>query len=57
MRSNVSKGRIIDTFAAKELTVPDSQKGMDSLGKYPARNGRGQEINNRRLDKKRKVFL
>lgn len=54
---NQSEGRVIDTFAARGLSVPDSQKEMESLGRYPLREGRGQELNNRRPDKKRKVVL
>jgi len=57
MQNQIAEGRIIDTFAARELYVPESQKGMDSLERYPLREGRGQELNNRRPDKKRKVVL
>jgi len=57
MQSHLSEGRVVDTFAARDLRVPNSQKGMDSLERYLLREGRGQEINNRRPDKKRKVFL
>ncbi len=57
MQSHLSEGRVVDTFAARDLRVPNSQKGMDSLERYLLRDGRGQEINNRRPDKKRKVLL
>ena len=53
----VAEGRVIDTFAARELDTPNSQKGTDSLQRYLLREGRGQELNNRRPDKKRLVFV
>lgn len=37
MDSHLAKGRVVDTFVAKGLRVPDSLKETDSLGKYSKR--------------------
>lgn len=52
-----TKGRFIETFAARELTVPDGIKKVDSLERYALRRGAGLELRNRRPDRKRNLVV
>lgn len=57
MEGHLPRGRIVNTFAARELKVPDSLRSRDSLEKYSLRRGRGLELRNRRPGKKRKLIV
>lgn len=57
MEEHLPRGRIVNTFTARELQVPDSQRSLDSLERYSLRRGCGLELRNRRPDKKRKLIV
>lgn len=57
MEGHLPRGRVVNTFTARELQVPDSQRMADSLEKYSLRRGGGLEPRNRRSDKKPKLIV
>ena len=53
----LKKNRIIDTFAARDLQMPDGQNPMDSLSEYSLRKGYGLELRRRRRTRKKKMII
>lgn len=47
----LSKERIIDTFAARDLKMPRLQNPVDSLSEYSAKKKYGVELHRRRRKK------
>ena len=47
----LKKKRIIDTFAARDLQMPDEQNSVDSLSEYSLRKGYGLELRRITTDK------
>ncbi len=54
---SLKKNRIIDTFAARNLQMPDGQNPMDSLSEYSLKNGYGLELRRRRRKKKKQTII
>lgn len=53
----LKKERIIDTFAAKSLQMPDGQNTMDSLSEYSLRRGYGLELRRRGRKRKKQTII
>lgn len=53
----LKKKRIIDTFAARDLQMPDLQNPKDSLSEYSMRKGYGLELCRRRRGRKNKIVI
>lgn len=53
----LEKSRIIDTFAARDLKMPDGQNPMDSLSEYSLRKGYGLELRRRRRKRKKQTII
>lgn len=51
------KERIIDTFEARELKMPDLQNPKDSLSEYSMRKMYGLELCRRRRNRKNKIVI
>lgn len=54
---SLKKKRIIDTFDARDLQMPDGQKPLDSLSEYSARKLYGLELRKRRRHRKNQTIL
>lgn len=53
----LKKSRTIDTFAARDLSVPDDKNLQDSIGEYSMRGGYGLELRRRRFKRKKKIIV
>lgn len=53
----LKKSRIIDTFAARNLQMPDGQNPLDSLSEYSLRKGYGLELRRRRRKRKKQTII
>ncbi len=53
----LKKKRIIDTFAARDLQMPDEQNSVDSLSEYSLRKGYGLELRRRRRKRKKSTVI
>lgn len=53
----LNKERIIDTFAARDLKMPEQQNPVDSLSEYSAKNKYGVELHRRRRNKKNYIII
>lgn len=53
----LEKSRIIDTFAATNLQMPDGQRSMDSLSEYSLRKRYGLELRKRRCKRKKQTII
>ncbi len=51
------KSRTIDTFAARELSIPDGRNPKDSIGEYSLRGGYGLGLRRRRVKRKKKIIV
>lgn len=51
------KKRTIDTFAARDLHMPDEQNLIDSLSEYSLRRGYGLELRKRRRKRKKRIII
>lgn len=53
----LKKKRTIDTFAARDLDVPDDRNPQDNIGEYSMRGGYGLELRRRRYKRKKKLII
>ena len=53
----LKKSRIIDTFAARDLQMPEVQNTMDSLSEYSLREGYGLDLRRRRRKRKKQTII
>lgn len=53
----LEKKRIIDTFAARDLQMPEGQNPMDSLSEYSLRERYGLEIRRRRRNREKPTVI
>lgn len=53
----LKKKRIIDTFAAKDLQMPDGQSPVNSLSEYSLRRGYGLELRRHRRKRKKQTVI
>lgn len=49
--------RTIDTFPARDLTVPDDRNPQDNIGEYSMRGKYGLELRRRRYRRKKKIII
>lgn len=51
------RGRVVDTFAAKNLRMPMGLRQADNTGKYSLREGSGLSLRKYQRDKKNKLVI
>ena len=52
-----SSSRIIDTFAARDLQLPEGRNLIDSLSRYTLRDGYGLRLQKRRGKRKKRTII
>lgn len=53
----LKRERIIDTFAARDLKMPDQQNPVDTLSEYSAKEKYGVELHKRRRKKENYTII
>lgn len=57
MKGIIERERIVDTFAARDLRMPDKKGVENNIGRYSVEKGTGLELRKRRHNKKKRTII